>query len=169
MTTSAAVRIRKWAKEALVAIIIVTLAAIAIDMWRSQSMVSGSAPDLPYTTLQGKEVNLIAMSQEKPVLVYFWATWCPVCNFVSPSVDFMSEHYDAVTIALRSGDEKRVNQYLTAKEYGFATINDPSGKISQEWKISVTPSLFVIDKGEISSVTTGFTTPLGMWIRLLFS
>ena len=169
MTTSAAVRIRKWAKEALVAIIIVTLAAIAIDMWRSRSMASGSAPDLPYTTLQGEAVDLIAMSQEKPVLVYFWATWCPVCNFVSPSVDFMSEHYDVVTIALRSGDEKRVNQYLTAKEYGFATINDPSGKISQEWKISVTPSLFVIDKGEISSVTTGFTTPLGMWIRLLFS
>lgn len=169
MTTSTAVRIKKWGKEALVAIVIVTIATIAMDVWRSQSMVSGSAPALSYSTIQGEEVNLIAMSQEKPVLVYFWATWCPVCSFVSPSVDFMSEHYNVVTVALRSGDEKRVSQYLAAKEYGFTTINDPTGKISQEWKISVTPSLFVIDKGEISSVTTGFTTPLGMWIRLLFS
>lgn len=169
MSTSVAVRIKKWGKEALIAIVIVTVAAVAIDMWRSQSMVSGSAPALSYKTVQGEELDLIAMSQEKPVLVYFWATWCPVCNFVSPSVDLMSDHYNVVTIALRSGNEQRVSQYLKAKEYGFNTVNDPLGEISQEWRISVTPSLFVIDKGEISSVTTGFTTPVGMWIRMLFS
>jgi len=140
-----------------------------VDLWRAQDLVSGKAPQLTAVSVQGEAVDLFAMSQEKPVLVYFWATWCSVCSTVSPSVNFVSDGAQVVTVALSSGADERVQRYLGAKDYDFTVINDEKGLISREWGISVTPTLFVIDKGEISSVTTGFTSPFGMWARLLFS
>jgi thiol-disulfide isomerase/thioredoxin len=140
-----------------------------VDFWRAQSIASGKAPALVTTNVQGEEVDIIAMSQEKPVLVYFWATWCSVCSVVSPSVDFVSGHMQVVTVALSSGEDKRVKQYLSGKDYDFNTVNDSQGLIGREWGISLTPTLIVIDKGQISSVTTGFTSPFGMWARMLLS
>ena len=142
--------------------------SIAVDLWRSQSIVSGNAPDLVVTSIQGDEIDLIAMSQKEPVLVYFWGTWCPVCSTTSPSVNFLSDYYPTVTVALTSGKPERVQQYQTEKDYQFQTVNDQKGAISRSWGVSVTPTIFVVDKGEITSVTTGFTSPIGIWLRLIF-
>jgi thiol-disulfide isomerase/thioredoxin len=158
-----------WVKELIIFISIVVIISLGADLWRSQSMASGKAPQLIAESVQGNNIDLIAMSQEKPVMIYFWATWCGVCSSVSPSVDFISANYQVVTIALTSGESKRVKQYLNAKEYNFNVINDPNGTISGTWGVSVTPTIFVIDKGKITSVTTGFTSPLGMWLRLLIA
>ncbi|WP_413691606.1 protein disulfide oxidoreductase [Psychromonas sp. KJ10-2] len=140
-----------------------------VDLWRAQSIASGKAPALVATSVQGEQVDLIAMSQEKPVLVYFWATWCSVCTTVSPSVNFVSDGMQVVSIALSSGSEERVQQYLNAKDYDFTVLNDPKTVISRTWGISLTPTLIVVDKGEITAVTTGFTSPFGMWARMLLS
>lgn len=156
-----------WLKEAAFLILVVIVIGFAVDLWRSQSMASGKAPALITESVQGDNIDLIAMSQEKPVLVYFWATWCGVCGSTSPSVDFLSDHYQVVTIALTSGEPQRIKQYMNAKDYNFKVVNDPKGQISRRWGVSVTPTFFVIDKGEISSITTGFTSPMGMWFRLL--
>jgi len=139
------------------------------DFWRAQSIASGQAPELIATSVQGGKVDLIAMSQEKPVMVYFWATWCSVCSVVSPSVDFVDNNMQVVTVALNSGGSTRVKQYLDAKEYDFTVLNDATGAIGKAWGISLTPTILVVDKGQITSVTTGFTSPLGMWARMLLS
>ncbi|MGJ8582436.1 MAG: protein disulfide oxidoreductase [Psychromonas sp.] len=140
-----------------------------VDLWRAQSIASGNAPALVATSVQGEQVDLFAMSQDKPVLVYFWATWCSVCTTVSPSVNFVSGDMQVVTVALNSGDQQRVKQYLNAKEYDFTVLNDPKGTISKAWGINLTPTIIVVDKGEITAVTTGFTSPIGMWARMLLS
>ncbi|WP_022943010.1 protein disulfide oxidoreductase [Psychromonas hadalis] len=158
-----------WLKEAVIFITIIVVVGWGADLWRSQSIVSGQAPELISQSIVGNEVDLIAMSQDKPVLVYFWATWCAVCSGVSPSVDFIASNYQVVTVALTSGKEARIKQYMNAKEYNFTVVNDPKGEISRSWGVSVTPTIFVIDKGEITSVTTGFTSPIGMWLRLLLA
>ncbi|GAB4237515.1 MAG: thioredoxin TrxA [Stanieria sp.] len=30
---------------------------------------------------------------DKPVLVYFWASWCGPCRLVSPSINWVADHY----------------------------------------------------------------------------
>jgi thiol-disulfide isomerase/thioredoxin len=155
-------------KTAFAYLLLMIALSIAVDLWRSQSMVSGNAPELISTSIQGENIDLIAMSQKRPVLVYFWGTWCAVCRTVSPSVNFLSDYYQTVTIALRSGKAERVQLYQTAKNYQFSTVNDPKGSISRSWGVSVTPTLFVVDKGKITFITTGFTSPIGMWLRLIF-
>lgn len=149
--------------------LLVLVLVVGVDWWRSQSMLSGQAPALQATTLNHNNIDLISMSQERPVLVYFWATWCSVCTAVSPSVNWFADDNQVVTIALSSGDDKRLQRYLSAKDYHFPVINDAKGHISQSWGVNVTPTLMVINKGKISSVTTGFTSPVGIWLRLLLA
>lgn len=158
-----------WLKEILIFTIIVVIVGWGADLWRSKSMASGKAPTLVTESVLGDKIDLIAMSTEKPVMVYFWATWCSICSAVSPSVDFLSGQYQVVSVALTSGEKQRIKQYLNAKDYHFNVVNDPKGEISRDWGVSVTPTIFIIDKGEISSVTTGFTSPMGMWLRLFFA
>ena len=31
--------------------------------------------------------------EPKPVLVYFWATWCGPCRLVSPSINWVADNY----------------------------------------------------------------------------
>lgn len=157
-----------WLKEIGIMILLVIIVNFAIDKYHTRSTVSGVAPELIATSIQGNTIDIIKMSEKKPVLVYFWGIWCPVCTAVSPYVNFISHHYQVVSVALRSGSPDHILQYLHAKKYSITTINDPKGLISHKWSVSVTPSIFVVNKGKIASVTTGFTTPIGMWIRLFF-
>lgn len=161
--------LKGWLKEIGVMLFLAVVLSIGVDMYRGQSMISGASPILVSESIKGEKIDIALMSQDEPVLIYFWGTWCPICSSVSPSVDFLSAHYSVVSVALTSGEPERVQQYLNSKDYGFATINDPNGLISKEWSVSVTPTIFVVNKGEITSITTGFTSPIGMWVRLLFS
>ena len=154
-------------KSAVSYLLLLLVLGWGVDFWRAQSLASGRAPELVASSVQGESIDILLMSQEKPVLVYFWATWCSVCRAVSPSVDWFSDNYQVVTIALSSGEDKRIRHYLNAKEYQFTVINDAKGTVARDWGISLTPTIFIIDKGEITSVTTGFTSPLGIWARLL--
>ncbi|HEY7865304.1 MAG TPA: protein disulfide oxidoreductase [Psychromonas sp.] len=159
----------RWIKEILIFTLILMVVSIAIDAWRSKDMPSKNMPSMSISTLEGDWVDIKKMSQDKPVLLYFWATWCPVCNFVSPSVNWLSKSHQVISVALTSGDDQRLGQFMTYKEYDFPVINDPKGKVSQAWGVAATPSIVIIKNGEISSITTGFTTPIGLWLRLYFN
>ncbi|MFT6925681.1 MAG: thiol-disulfide isomerase/thioredoxin [Psychromonas sp.] len=160
---------QRWVKEILILTLILTVFSITIDAWRSREMPSANMPALLMSTLEGDLVDIKKMSHDKPVLIYFWATWCPVCNFVSPSVNWLSKSHQVISVAITSGDDKRLGQFMAYKEYNFKVINDQSASIGKVWGVAVTPTIVIVKNGEISSITTGFTTPMGMWLRLYFS
>ncbi len=78
-------RLKKWSKELISIVILMTLVSMALDWYRSTSMPSGEAPSLKAMTTQGLPVDIIQQSQEKPVVLYFWATWCGACKFCQPN------------------------------------------------------------------------------------
>ena len=156
----------RWAKESLKLILIITFFSIAIDAWRSRAMPSENLPSLSINTLEGDWIDIKKISHEKPVLLYFWATWCSVCKIVSPSVNWLSDAHQVISVAIRSGDDQRLRQFMTYKEYDFPVINDATGRISQDWGVTATPTIVIVKNGLISSITTGATTPMGLWLRL---
>lgn len=154
-------------REAAVLILLFVLVSTLVDHWRSRQIPQHLAPDQPLALLDGTPVDLMALSHEQPVLVYFWATWCGICSLVSPSVSWLAGgSHTVVSVAIASGDPARVTAYQQAKGYRFNTINDPRNELAQAWGIRATPTILILKNGEVASSTTGITTPVGLWLRM---
>lgn len=158
-------KLGRW-EETLLYILFAGLIMFAVDTWRTKDIPTFDVPPLAGITLSGERVNAIEMSKNEPVIVYFWATWCAACKFVTPTVNWFDGEYQVIGVSLNSGGNERVKRYMKAKEYEFHNINDVRGDISKEWGIAVTPTIAIIKDGEIKSVTSGITTPIGLIARL---
>ncbi|WP_131668262.1 protein disulfide oxidoreductase [Psychrobacter pygoscelis] len=141
----------------------------AINWWRQPVMPAN--PDLQLTDYQGQTVDIAAMSHDSPVLVYFWGSWCAVCKITSPTVQSLAQSspYPVVTIAIQSGDNQELRQYLKAKSFNFTTINDEEGDIFKAWQGQVTPSFVILKDGEMTQGLTGVQPEWSLRLRLWLS
>ncbi len=163
-------RLKKWGKELVSMILIVGVVSFAMDLYHGRSMPKGEAVPIVGQSIQGEDIDVIELSKNgKPVIVYFWATWCGACKFVSPTINSFNDSHQVVSVALSSGPDERVQRFIDAKEYDFPVINDLLGHISKDWGINVTPSIVIIKDGKISSIATGVTSPIGIWLRAYFA
>lgn len=138
-----------------------------VSWYHSRNMPKGTAPELVATDIQGQAVNLQAMAQDGPVLIYFWATWCGYCRVVSPAVSDLADQHQVITVALQSGTPEEVATYQQQHNLNFRTINDPQGALSASWGLQVTPTIAIVDReGKVSTVTSGMTSKWGLKARL---
>ena len=101
------------------------------------------------------------------MLVYFWASWCGVCRYTTPSVaKLAAQGGNVLSVALRSGDDQQVAAWLAAKRLSLPVVNDPAGELAARWQVGVTPTFVIIDKGKVAQSTTGWTSYWGMKLRL---
>ena len=151
-----------WFLEGLVVVIIVT----GIQHWRTRDAASGLAPPLSAHLLDGDKFSL-AGNTGQPLLVHFWATWCPVCRLEQGSIAALAEEGRVITVALSSGSDAEVRQYLSDEGVAFPVINDPAGTIAADWGVMGVPASFIVDgAGNIRFVTSGYTTGPGLRLRL---
>ena len=159
-------RLRRWAREGVILVLLTLAVAWGVDQYRKPSL-PASFSATPMTSIDGKMHDIAALSQERPLLIYVWATWCGVCRYTTPSVaSLAADGGNVLTVALRSGDNVTLEKWLTRKKMTLPTVNDPSGQLARQWDIRVTPTLVVISQGEVKSVTTGWTSSWGMRLRL---
>ena len=141
----------------------------AINWWRQPIMPAN--PQLQLTDYQGQTFDLAALSADKPTLVYFWGTWCPVCKMTSPKVNQLARtsDYPVVTIAIKSNDNGELKSYMAEHNYSFTTINDNDGKIFADWQGQVTPSYVILKNGEMTQGLTGIQPLWSLKLRLWLS
>ncbi|MFA0086038.1 protein disulfide oxidoreductase [Vibrio sp. 10N.261.51.F12] len=158
---------RHHVKEWGLIVLIITVVSIAVDHYRTRDMPVVDLPSLAGQTLQGEWIDVLEESKQAPVIVYFWATWCPACKFVTPTVDWFNGPYKVVGVSATSGPAERVEKFMAGKETDFPNLNDPKGEILHRWGITATPTIVIIKDGKIASTTTGVTTPIGLFARLV--
>ncbi len=107
--------LKYWLGQALQIILMVTVISVAMDWYRTKDIPKEHAPPLSAIMADGEFVDVIAKSHDEPVVVYFWATWCPACKFVSPSVSWLSNYYEVVAVSGASGPEERVQKIHAGK------------------------------------------------------
>ncbi|RTZ58147.1 MAG: hypothetical protein DSZ33_06405, partial [Gammaproteobacteria bacterium] len=72
------------------------LALFLVILFGIQAWMTRDAPRGPAPELSGKLLNAdqrmvdLADYRGKPLLVHFWATWCPVCKFSHGAVESVS-------------------------------------------------------------------------------
>jgi len=156
-----------WWLSQLKTILIMVVIVSAVAFYQQRNMVSGVAPALMLNTLEGETYDLKGELTKGPMLVYFWGSWCGICSLTSPAVDDIAQDNNVLTIALASGDDAEVQQYMDRHGYQFTTLNDDSGLISQQWGVTITPSLFYLNtEGEITQVSAGLSSEWGMRFKL---
>ena len=139
---------------------------LGIRAWQQSGIASGSAPALAGVLLDGKPVALTAFAG-RPVLVHFWATWCPICSAEQGSIDALARETPVITVAMQSGEHDAVVQHMRKEALSFPVLNDPDGLIAAQWGVRAVPASFVVDgAGQIRYVEVGYTTGVGLRLRL---
>lgn len=129
-------------------------------------------PELPDTQLPTLEVVLLDGShyspkEGKPLLVHFWATWCPTCTLEASNIESVSKQYEVLTIAVNSGDKVKVENYMKEKNLSFKVVNDTQGFLAKQFHVEAYPTTFIYDgKGELTFTEVGYTSTAGFLARL---
>ena len=138
-----------------------------IRAWQQRDMVSGVTPALQGTTLAGMPYKLPA-HPAKPVLVHFWATWCPICRTEQGSIDAIAhDHPEVITVAMQSSNAIEVTRFMQQQGLSFPALNDSDGSISHAWGVNAVPASFIISPdGKIRFIEVGLTSGIGLRFRL---
>jgi len=156
---------RKRPVKIAIEILLILAVYFAVKTFMQRHLVEGVAPPLQGTSLSGQFVDLKSFDQ--PVLVYFWATWCPVCKLEQNTINSISKNHRIITVAISSGSEPEVREYLQKNNLSFPVIVDKDGTIANRFGVRGTPTSFVVRRdGNIAFSEVGYTTGWGLRLRL---
>lgn len=136
-----------------------------VNLWRSPDMPNDIA--LRYQSQHGHITDIASASHDKPILIYFWGTWCGVCRITSPNIQALHANgYEVLTVAVSSGDDDELLSYMSEHGYDFTTINDADGATFRAWQGQVTPSFVIISDGKMVQSFTGLAPLWSLKLRL---
>jgi thiol-disulfide isomerase/thioredoxin len=141
----------------------------AVNWWKTRDAVSGNLSKFTGELMDGTAFTISEFSG-KPVLLHFWATWCPICELENGTIQSISQDYQVISIASWSEGEAAVKAYMRDKQLTFPVMLDTSGKLAQSFGLKGVPTSFILDpNGEITFVETGYSTEPGLRFRLWLS
>lgn len=157
---------RVWLRRGLELLVFIVI-ILGVRAWQQRDIVTGVAPVLSGVLLDGKPYVLPARPAQ-PVLVHFWATWCPICRAEQGSIESLAkDNPNVITVAMQSGNSNVVQKYMNEQAVSFPVINDADNQISARWGVQAVPASFIVDtEGNIRYIEIGYTTEIGLRIRL---
>lgn len=160
--------LKKILKELITTALFIFIAANVISYFRAPELSSTKLPSIEQTLISGKVFN----TQEykgKPLMIHFWATWCPICKAEASNIESVSKEYNVLTIALKSGKNSEVLSYLQKRNLHFQTLNDTTGYYANAFKVSVFPTTFIYDKkGNLRFSEVGYTSTLMLKLKMWY-
>jgi thiol-disulfide isomerase/thioredoxin len=108
------------------------------------------APGAAVETLDGKQVDLGAYLRRTPVVLEFWATWCPLCKELEPQLQAAREKYAGrvtfVSVGVKDNQTPdKQKAYAESHHLGGEFVFDRDGKAVAASQAPHTSYLVVID------------------------
>jgi thiol-disulfide isomerase/thioredoxin len=140
---------------------------LAIQLVANRGVIdAGRAPDLRGQIVGGESFAGLE-SMPKPAIVYFWASWCGVCQTMQSTIMAVASDTPIITIAMQSGDPATVSEYMIRKQFHVPTLVDEDGTVAGAYRLRGVPAAFMVGRdGNIRSATTGYTSEWGLRLRL---
>jgi len=125
------------------------------------SQVGDLAPDFQLQNLNGELVSLSEL-RGRPVMLNFWATWCPPCRAEMPYIQAIYEAWTGKSpgvivlgINMRESPSK-VREFMQSNNLSFPVLLDIEKNISTKYNVSAIPTTFFIDAdGIIQAMKVG--------------
>ena len=109
------------------------------------------APDFTVYNKEGNPVKLSDMFG-KPIVLNFWASWCPPCKAEMPDFDEICKEYEGkvtfMMVNLTDGVQETVESarnFIHMMEYSFPVYYDTDMEASNTYGIQSIPTTFFID------------------------
>ncbi|MHC1741450.1 MAG: peroxiredoxin family protein [Syntrophobacteraceae bacterium] len=110
------------------------------------------APDFELKDLKGTPVRLSKFKGEKPVLLYFWATWCPYCIQAKPKIAQVQQkmgekEMQVFGINVGEGDTvEKLKRYQEGHPVAWQILYDEGGQVSRTYRVQGIPLFVLVDK-----------------------
>ncbi|AOW76405.1 alkyl hydroperoxide reductase [Colwellia sp. PAMC 20917] len=131
--------------KAFLSIIIIFVSILSLNVNANDNQ----APDWTLKTQAGKSISL-ADYQGKPVILHFWATWCPYCKKLQPKLVELTEKYkntgiEIVAISFSEDEGAKPQDSITQRGYQFITGVEGE-KVANLYGVKGTPTTFFINR-----------------------
>lgn len=114
-----------------------------------------AAPGAVVETLEGKTIDLSQFVGKQPVLIQFWATWCPNCKALEPKIEAAMKRYGrqmkfvAVAVSVNQSVE-RVKAYREKHGMSQEIVWDRKGFAADAYEVPATSYIVVVNaKGKV--------------------
>lgn len=117
--------------------------------------VGEAAPDFTLMTLDGRPVAGTDFTGEKPLMLVFWATWCPVCKEEIPRINRMAADFGPkglAVLAVNVGVNDSAAKAMAYRDkYGldYPVAFDGGSKVTRAFGVVGTPTIMIMDKSGI--------------------
>ncbi len=156
----------------LLQLLCVVVAIMAISAYQARNLLANdqqAAPSLRSNTMQEEDFEL-ARLRGQPVLIYFFAPWCPYC---SASVDNVvrlrrlrsEDELAIVAVALEWQDRDQIRDYASEHDMNMPVVMG-TGEQAINWKVHGFPTYYVLDsEHRVVHRDIGYATQLGLFWR----
>ena len=129
------------------------------------------APSAIVKTLDGKSVDLGSYVGRTPMLIEFWATWCPQCHELEPALLAAQKKYAGkvkfigVAVSIRQSPA-RLKAYVAKHKLTHEILFDADANASDAYEVPATSYVVVVNrKGEVVYTGLGGSQNLEAAIR----
>ena len=146
-------RVKAWC---VVAAILLALPSYAAGQDDVVGIPVGQTP--PAVTIQDLDGNAVDLGRwigKRPVIVEFWATWCPICAELLPRMELGHKKYgdrvDFLVVAVAVNESPNtVRRHLTRHPMPFTFLWDVNGNATRAFQAPATSYVAVLDaKGRV--------------------
>ena len=138
-------------------ILLAAMSAIALAVTPAPAHSQGglpvgtAAPAAAVQTLDGKATDLSRYVGKGPVLIEFWATWCPNCKELEPQLRSIAAKYRGrvtllgVAVSVNQSPA-RVKAYAAKHKLPVQVLWDHAGEATDRYDVPATSYVVVLDR-----------------------
>lgn len=116
------------------------------------------APEFVLVSADGGTLALDDLKGQ-PVLINFWATWCPPCRAEIPALEAASQAFDGRAIILGINVQETpedVLGFMAELEMTYPVVFDEDAAIAKTYRVRAYPTTYFVDsQGVVVEVYTG--------------
>lgn len=135
-------------KNILKAVIILVIMILSYEFAYAEKL--ELAPDFQLRDLNNDTVILSHYKYKCPVLLFFWATWCPYCR---KELKVLNDKYMGLVkeglevLPINVGESAyKVGNFLQSYHLGLGVLLDKDSSVAEAYRLFGLPTYYLIDK-----------------------